>query len=286
VAIDTSPVEHAPVLHEGATGEWVTYLQQLLEKTGNPPGAINGRFGSSTKAALKKFQKDHSNASGENGTVGPNTWKALYTSASIIEGSYIQGYDATIAHDRDFSHGDAHELGVGREVGHKGWQAGSITLSVVDFRGQVHNGNVYLRFADEAGDASDESGETVGGHLALPHIWMPCTGWLHLTIAVRQDPVDHATANFKLPAWKNHLDLYAYQDFEPHKMTRHEVEQRGWSEEAKLHGGINLEVVEIGADGSWGRSGSSQHGMDEEILVLVAKPTLTISATPIHREYH
>ncbi len=58
----------------GSTGDDVKALQQLLVKHGYQVG-IDGIFGSSTEAAVKRFQA--ANGIGADGIVGPKTWAAL-----------------------------------------------------------------------------------------------------------------------------------------------------------------------------------------------------------------
>lgn len=64
-----------PHLRRGDAGDWVVYLQQLLERAGGGRGAIDGSFGPLTEQAVQAFQR----ASGfdADGTVGPQTWSAL-----------------------------------------------------------------------------------------------------------------------------------------------------------------------------------------------------------------
>jgi hypothetical protein len=273
-------LSHAPVLHEGAHGEWVHYLQQLLETAGYSPGAINSSMGGGTITALRNYQKAVRDFKGhdylsEDGYAGPQTWHALSTSAHIHE--TLQDSDAILAHDRDYQGGDAHKMEAGGEVGRQGWQRGTLTLNVWDFRGELHNGHAYVRFVgDDDADSSDEGGDVVGGTLSLPHVWMPGTGTLHLTVATHQNNVDHASGNFRIEHWKDHMQLAVQQESERHNMTRHELHQRGWSEDAKVSAGIDIEVVSIGGEVHAGHSGSHQESMDEEVPVIVAKASLAI----------
>jgi peptidoglycan hydrolase-like protein with peptidoglycan-binding domain len=59
----------APLLREGHEGEWVRYLQELLERAGHTPGPVDGIFGPRTAAGVRSFQA----ASGcdVDGVVGP-----------------------------------------------------------------------------------------------------------------------------------------------------------------------------------------------------------------------
>ena len=64
-----------PELSRGASGEWVQYLQQLLERWGYSPGSIDSEFAASTEGAVRAFQ----GAAGLNadGAVNAATWAAL-----------------------------------------------------------------------------------------------------------------------------------------------------------------------------------------------------------------
>ena len=64
-----------PWLQRGSSGDWVSYLQQLLESLGFSPGAIDGDFGPITEGAVRAFQEAHECT--VDGIVGPQTWGAL-----------------------------------------------------------------------------------------------------------------------------------------------------------------------------------------------------------------
>jgi len=65
----------AQTLRNGARGNAVTRLQQLLQAQGYNVGTIDGAFGPTTEAAVRAFQQ----RSGlqVDGAVGPQTWRAL-----------------------------------------------------------------------------------------------------------------------------------------------------------------------------------------------------------------
>jgi peptidoglycan hydrolase-like protein with peptidoglycan-binding domain len=65
----------APLLREGHEGEWVRYLQELLERAGHTPGPVDGIFGPRTEAGVRSFQA--ANGCDVDGVVGPQTWTAL-----------------------------------------------------------------------------------------------------------------------------------------------------------------------------------------------------------------
>jgi peptidoglycan hydrolase-like protein with peptidoglycan-binding domain len=82
-----------PELSRGATGEWVQYLQQLLERQGHSPGAIDSEFAAPTEDAVRAFQ----GAAGLNadGVVNAATWAALVgdqTSSSSSSGDVPQEF--------------------------------------------------------------------------------------------------------------------------------------------------------------------------------------------------
>ena len=64
-----------PELQRGMTGEWVPYLQQLLQQHGYWTGNIDGEFGDGLEQAVVEFQQ----ATGltADGVVRPDTWAAL-----------------------------------------------------------------------------------------------------------------------------------------------------------------------------------------------------------------
>lgn len=64
-----------PVLRQGSTGIYVTFLQRLLESNLAPVGTIDGIFGSQTRSAVTTFQQNNSLSA--DGIVGQNTWNAL-----------------------------------------------------------------------------------------------------------------------------------------------------------------------------------------------------------------
>src|SRR4051794_14891793 len=73
-----------PTLEQGSQGDWVTYLQQLLEQAGYSPGTVDGDFGPATLQAVESFQA--ANGLDVDGVVGPATWAALTGSADAPDG--------------------------------------------------------------------------------------------------------------------------------------------------------------------------------------------------------
>jgi peptidoglycan hydrolase-like protein with peptidoglycan-binding domain len=74
-----------PTLQQGSQGEWVTYLQQLLEQAGFSPGTVDGIFGPATQQAVESFQT--ANGLQVDGIVGPATWTALTGGGSTAGGA-------------------------------------------------------------------------------------------------------------------------------------------------------------------------------------------------------
>jgi peptidoglycan hydrolase-like protein with peptidoglycan-binding domain len=64
-----------PALHIGAEGGAVTLLQQILESQSYHTGAVDGKFGSKTEQAVKKFQTNFALVT--DGIVGAKTWAKL-----------------------------------------------------------------------------------------------------------------------------------------------------------------------------------------------------------------
>ena len=64
-----------PTIQNGASGQAVKLLQQLLSDFGYDPGSIDSAFGAKTEQALKKFQSDFGLT--VDGIAGPKTWAML-----------------------------------------------------------------------------------------------------------------------------------------------------------------------------------------------------------------
>jgi hypothetical protein len=79
-----------PMLVLGDEGEWVTYLQQLLEQAGYLNGA-DGVFGSTTEDAVRAYQE----AAGltADGVVGEQTWAVLTGAGAEVASSEGQDGD-------------------------------------------------------------------------------------------------------------------------------------------------------------------------------------------------
>lgn len=64
-----------PTLRVGDKGQWVSRLQELLQRQGHLSGQADGDFGPLTRAAVVAFQE--AAGLGADGVVGPMTWAAL-----------------------------------------------------------------------------------------------------------------------------------------------------------------------------------------------------------------
>jgi peptidoglycan hydrolase-like protein with peptidoglycan-binding domain len=81
-----------PELTQGSQGEWVTYLQQLLEQAGYLTESADGDFGPATDSAVRAYQSD--SGLDADGIVGDATWEAL-TATSGGEGESTETSDDT-----------------------------------------------------------------------------------------------------------------------------------------------------------------------------------------------
>lgn len=71
------PIEETnfPLLRRGSTGQYVRYLQFMLQINGYNAGGVDGIFGSATQNAVLSFQQ--ANGLTADGIVGKNTWAKL-----------------------------------------------------------------------------------------------------------------------------------------------------------------------------------------------------------------
>lgn len=79
-----------PTLNSGDTGDWVTYLQQLLEHLGLGSGFTPGVFDDATASVVRQAQQQYSVP--VTGTCDDATWAALTSSATA--GQSAQGDQA------------------------------------------------------------------------------------------------------------------------------------------------------------------------------------------------
>jgi peptidoglycan hydrolase-like protein with peptidoglycan-binding domain len=62
-------------LAHGDRGEWVEYLQQVLQSKGVDPGAVDGVFGGVLDAKVREYQANHGLVA--DGVVDTRTWESL-----------------------------------------------------------------------------------------------------------------------------------------------------------------------------------------------------------------
>ena len=87
-----------PQLEKGQSGEWIQYLQQMLQQAGYWGGAVDGEFGDDLEQAVIQFQS--SNGLAADGIVGPMTWATLTGQGNAPEGEGApQGSEGTIQID-------------------------------------------------------------------------------------------------------------------------------------------------------------------------------------------
>ena len=73
----SDPIQY-PTLRKGDKNDYVRNWQMFLNLHGYSCGNVDGIFGVKTEAAVKKWQKDHSNVCGKaDGIIGPRTWASL-----------------------------------------------------------------------------------------------------------------------------------------------------------------------------------------------------------------
>lgn len=81
IQVTTKEAIKKPVLKQGARGEAVREVQDILADLGIYKGSIDGVFDLDVKNAVLIFQ--HRVFLVEDGIVGPLTWQALYTNAPV-----------------------------------------------------------------------------------------------------------------------------------------------------------------------------------------------------------
>jgi peptidoglycan hydrolase-like protein with peptidoglycan-binding domain len=89
-----------PVLSPGDTGEWVTYLQQLLEYHQFGSGFSVGTFDDATGHALRLMQQHHSLPL--NGVADEVSWATLRAAGAADSGPSVPG-DIAVSMQEDMS---------------------------------------------------------------------------------------------------------------------------------------------------------------------------------------
>jgi hypothetical protein len=179
--------EKAPELRRGSTGDWVLYLKQMLdrwENTGAFAGKIDENFDRACEQAVKDFQMSTVGSVEVTGVVDKRTWLFLLKQVYADESG-----DAWVADELDVKAVDPlDKVATGGEVGRKGWQRVDFWLTVNDHFGLPWNpqSDAYIRFTDQSGDISDESGFVKDGQLHLNDIWVPNNGFVSVYVESRQ----------------------------------------------------------------------------------------------------
>jgi peptidoglycan hydrolase-like protein with peptidoglycan-binding domain len=84
-----------PELARGAENEWVTYLQQMLNRLGIYDGRTDGSFGEKTETSVATLQQQY--AIDEDGRVGAATWKLIAMSREQpSEGATYEAIDSSV----------------------------------------------------------------------------------------------------------------------------------------------------------------------------------------------
>ncbi|EFE78565.1 conserved hypothetical protein [Streptomyces filamentosus NRRL 15998] len=128
----------------GSSGPQVTAVQTLLTQQKYSPGKVDGLFGSDTKSAVEKFQRDRSLDA--DGMVGPKTWTALLSAGTTpllkqggsgdavkrLQRALTAALGKTVGVDGSFgpatdtavrNYQDTRKLGVDGQVGPATWKA-------------------------------------------------------------------------------------------------------------------------------------------------------------------
>jgi len=255
----------APVLRHGEHGDWVRYLQQLLETAGHSPGAINSSFGAETEKAVRAFQAWvplH-----VTGVVDKPTWEALIRNAETLEG--LDTVRGELAESQDVHHT---KVGVGEEVGRKGWCKVTLSCIVRDFRHRPFpNTYAYARFsADSDQSVSDEGGPVVDGVFSLHDIWVPEHGQFHLYVnSPQRGPmgnVGDVSGIAKLEFKSGHASYTATQtQGETRTATSEEAQSWGWMNGTTVEVGVDVELINAGTNVTQEHSGEHSYGNSESM---------------------
>lgn len=73
--VETQGAAELPVIRIGSEGGAVTLLQELLESQSYRTGGVDGKFGSKTEQAVKRYQTTFGLVA--DGIVGTKTWAKL-----------------------------------------------------------------------------------------------------------------------------------------------------------------------------------------------------------------
>jgi hypothetical protein len=274
-----SDIDHAPELREGAAGDWVKYLQQLLVTSDTSqhrwPVSIDSKFGAGTVKAVRAFQAWVPLP--VTGFVDQSTWEALLRNAQVME-QVDETMGQISGDERAGRHG--HKLDVGAEVGHKGWKCANVRFVVRDFKGELHNGFGYARFTDPQGAESDEQAQVDDGSLILSQVWIPNEGNLTLYLSAIQGGVTQleGAVSFAIGGDLN-LSFGVQQQSHTKTVSRSEAEGYGWTHGSKVEVGVDFEVISAGGEVSSEHSGNWTLGSEEEITVRLPLAGLEMAQT-------
>lgn len=274
--IDISTADAAPELRHGDSGPWVRYLQQLLEVNAHNLthfdirlGTIDDDFGTRTETAVKAYQAWMPVA--QTGVVDRAVW------ASLIEGAQIFEQVDDSRGDQLEARGRRSELAPGQEVGREGWCRTDVRCIVRTFRGNVFpdGTQAYIRFIDHDGAVSDEDVRMNDGSLRLDDVWVPSVGEFHLYVDSQQPSADggwlgtvqgskamrvqHGTVQFEA----------TQRSGETITLSQEEATSRGWVTTVGVSAGIDLEIVNFGAEMSTSESFESSSSSGRSITVTL-----------------
>jgi hypothetical protein len=240
--IDMSIAETAPVLRPGDSGDWVHYLQQMLETANHRLPRIDSSFNHATEQAVREFQAWVPIP--VTGVVDRATWEALIRNANTLEWADTVKGESVGAADAD----DA-KLETGEEVGRKGWRRLNLSCNVLNFRHRPFpDSSAYVRFTtSENGNevASDERADVVNGTVRLHQVWVPQDGEFHLWVRSHQPAPTGGTIG-DIYGMKHYVCKGNDLHFEARQSTG-ETRTGTW-EQARSSGWVRGESLEAGID--------------------------------------
>ncbi|HEV8297713.1 MAG TPA: peptidoglycan-binding domain-containing protein [Acidimicrobiales bacterium] len=264
--IEFTVADTAPVLRRGEHGDWVRYLQQLLETANHPPGPINSSFGEQTEQAVKAFQAWVPIP--VTGVVDKTTWQYLIKKSETLEGlDTVRGELAGTADAHD------HKLAVGEEVGRAGWRRVLLHCTISDMKDRPFpNANAYVRFTGRDGATSDEGGRVEHGTLRLESIWVPNQGEFHLYVGSTQvGPNGHVgdvAGTTPMKCTGDFVQFTAKQSVgETRTMTDEQARAFGISHSNTVEVGVDVEVISAGGSVTSGFSDETTYGHGESMTV-------------------
>jgi hypothetical protein len=200
------------------------------------------------------------------GVVDKATWEALIRNAETLEG--LDTSRGELVGSKDVHHD---KLGVGEEVGRKGWRKASLSCIVRDFRHRPFpNTYGYARFSDESGAASDEGGPVVDGVFNLHDIWLPSVGQFHLYVNSPQrgplGQVGDVAGIAHLECKGTHVAFSATQTpGETRTATSQEAQSWGWMHGSTVEVGVDVEIISAGGSVTQEHSGEHSYGNSESM---------------------